>query len=423
MKKIKPIIFVLVFLISLFVMGRTIAYFTSETEFNNEFITSKFEFEAEEEFVSPTNWLPGDETPKTLTVKNTGNVDVKARVCIEEEWTSHNGDTLPNTYNNESVAIINLDNEADWTKNGNCYTYKGVLHPNDETNSFIKSVKYNPNIGSDVTCTQTGNTYTCSSSGAGYDNATYVLTLKVQTVQANMVNELWPNSPRYSVGSGTMGLPLLSENTYDDTTSMTNGLYFKHTIGDASLWCIKENNSDTCVDYSIFSDVYFETEEDCINNLLNQEGNSNYNCSETHVDNAILNTSFEFDITNDMVEDYSLLNAGHYSLPMSKCEDDSINDVCTNKNYEQNKEIILNAFGGDCHNAGIAKKYNKYKILSFFGIPTVYADDLYPDGIICNCGSTLINLFPNGDLHYKTINGNCLFNGYSGSFSCVMNDS
>ena len=189
-KKIS-IIFIIISFAILIGIGITFAYFTSNTDFENEFNTALYQTEATETFTSPQNWMPGDTTPKELTITNTGNVDVKARVCITEEWESANGDTLDNEVNGERIAILNLANTSDWTKKGNCYEYNDTLEPNDETSSFIESVAFNPLIEADIECTTSGNTQTCTSSGDGYDNATYYLTFTVETVQANMSNKLW----------------------------------------------------------------------------------------------------------------------------------------------------------------------------------------------------------------------------------------
>ena len=203
------ILFILIASLILITIGATFAYYMSTTDFENEFNTALYQTEATETFESPDNWMPGDTTPKTLTIKNTGNVNVKARVCLTEEWTSHNGDTLSNTYNGQSAAIINLTNTEDWTKKGNCYEYNDVLEPNDTTSTFMESVTFNSVVEPDLTCTSStvGNTTTktCSSSGDGYDNATYTLTLRAETVQANKASEVWVyEQARYVTTGGTV---------------------------------------------------------------------------------------------------------------------------------------------------------------------------------------------------------------------------
>jgi len=184
-------LFIIIAVLLLVGFGVTLAYFTSTTNFDNLFQTALYQTEATETFTSPDNWMPGDTTPKELTITNTGNVDVKARVCLEEEWESENGDTLPLKQNGNRAAIINLANTSDWTYRLGCYEYNDTLEPNDETSSFIESVTFNPLIEADITCITNGNTKTCTSSGDGYDNATYTLTFTVETIQASAYDELW----------------------------------------------------------------------------------------------------------------------------------------------------------------------------------------------------------------------------------------
>ena len=190
-------LFIIIAVLLLVGFGVTLAYFTSTTNFDNLFQTALYQTEATETFTSPDNWMPGDTTPKELTITNTGNVDVKARVCLEEEWESENGDTLPLKQNGNRAAIINLANTSDWTYRLGCYEYNDTLEPNDETSSFIESVTFNPLIEADITCITNGNTKTCTSSGDGYDNATYTLTFTVETIQANAYDTLWPNPITY----------------------------------------------------------------------------------------------------------------------------------------------------------------------------------------------------------------------------------
>ena len=164
-KKITLMFVLIAAFILLGIIGFTLAYFTSSVDFENEFNTGVFQTTATEVFESPQNWLPGDTEPKTLTITNTGNVDVKARVCLSEEWTSSSDEPLPNVVDGERMAIINLANTSDWTKKGNCYEYNDTLEPNDTTSSFIESVTFNPLAEADIECTTNGNTKECISTG------------------------------------------------------------------------------------------------------------------------------------------------------------------------------------------------------------------------------------------------------------------
>ena len=192
-------------------VGLTIAYFANSTSVSNLFTTKEYETTYTESFVSPDNWLPGDTTSKSLVVENTGEVDQAVRLSYTESWTTHNNGTLngwihangtKSTHESaselstdERVAILNLANTDEWTKVGNYYYYNYKLAPTETTSSFLESVTFNSKTKLDDTCTTTTNngvtTTTCNSSGDDYDDATYTLTITVETVQYNKYNEAW----------------------------------------------------------------------------------------------------------------------------------------------------------------------------------------------------------------------------------------
>ena len=73
--------------------------------------------------------------------------------------------------------------------------YLKELAPGESKSSLIKSVTFNPNFPSDVSCSNTGGVYTCESTGDGYDGAQYKLNITTETVQANKYEEVWENVP------------------------------------------------------------------------------------------------------------------------------------------------------------------------------------------------------------------------------------
>ena len=176
-------------------IGGTFAYFTDRVEVANEFKTKPYGTQVTEEFTSPDNWLPGDETPKTVVVKNTGEVDVAVRVSYTERWVSADNTPLSGTQTiqgqNVKAAIINFDNTNDWTKVGDYYYYNKKLVSGSRTSSFIKSVTFNSQITDDTACTTVNNVTTCTSTGKGYDGASYTLTINVETVQFNAYKTIW----------------------------------------------------------------------------------------------------------------------------------------------------------------------------------------------------------------------------------------
>ena len=209
--KEKKTILILILVLTIGIVGLTIAYFSNNTSVNNIFTTQPYGTTVTETFTSPSNWLPGQEVDKSVIATNTGNVDEAVRISLSENWTTANHNTLngwitesgnksshlpenePST--DERVAIINFDNASDWEYSNGYYYYKYKLSPNESTSSLIKSVTFNEKTKLDDTCvetpTATGRTITCNSSGDDYDHATYTLTFNIETVQYNKYQEAW----------------------------------------------------------------------------------------------------------------------------------------------------------------------------------------------------------------------------------------
>lgn len=199
MKKMnkKPLI-ALLLLAVVGVVGGTFAYFTNEATFKNEFQTSTYQTEATETFTAPTNWKPGDTTPKTVVVTNKGDVPVAVRVSYTEKWVAADGTTeLPLQSDGKDVAVINFANQADWTKTGNYYYYKdkAAVAKDASTSSFIESVTFNEEIVPEMTCTETTGTGTktvsCAPAEGSYSGATYTLDIKVETIQQDAAATVW----------------------------------------------------------------------------------------------------------------------------------------------------------------------------------------------------------------------------------------
>ena len=97
-KNKKSIIFILLTVV-LFV-GGTIAFLLTTDTFDNLFLAGTYRVVTTEVFESPNNWKPGEETAKTVTMKNEGTIPVRVRVKLDESWTSTNNETLSLEYNN-----------------------------------------------------------------------------------------------------------------------------------------------------------------------------------------------------------------------------------------------------------------------------------------------------------------------------------
>ena len=125
MKK-KSLLFILV-LLFLIGIGSSLAYFNSTAILENIFEAGTYKTVTHEEFISTTNWKPGDTTPKTITTKNEGTIPVRIRVKLEESWTSKNNDNLNLTFNNEDVSIINYSSMDNWIYEDGSFYYDGVF--------------------------------------------------------------------------------------------------------------------------------------------------------------------------------------------------------------------------------------------------------------------------------------------------------
>lgn len=179
------------------VLGSAVAYFTTSTDITNLFKAALYQNEIVEEFVSPDNWTPGTTTDKTIKVTNTGSINMAVRVSYTEEWVTSNGNKLSLSDSNGNVASIINFNEG-WTKNSDGYYYYGSkenmtkVKPGDTTTSFMSGVTFNSNIQSSLKETKSadGKTITYTSTGDGYDNATYSLTVKIDTIQYDQ-SKVW----------------------------------------------------------------------------------------------------------------------------------------------------------------------------------------------------------------------------------------
>lgn len=191
--------FVVVTAISILtILGGTLAYFTTSTDIANLFNTALYQHKIVEKFVSPDTWTPGTTTPKEVTVTNNGNIDMALRASYTEKWINANGDEIPLSDSEGNIAAIINFNDS-WTKDSDGYyyygnkAYKTILQPGKTSTSFIRSVTFNNNIKASVseTISDDGQTVTYTSTGNGYDNARYILTVKIDTIQYDQASNVW----------------------------------------------------------------------------------------------------------------------------------------------------------------------------------------------------------------------------------------
>lgn len=180
------------------ILGGTLAYFTTSTNIANVFKAALYQNEIVEVFESPSNWTPGTVTEKTVAVTNTGSINMAVRATYTEKWVSSSGKTLSLRDSKNNVASL-ITFATDWTKDSDGFYYYGsksnktVLAPGNTSSSFIKSVKFNEQIESTLqqTVSADGKTITYTSTGDGYDNSTYTLTIRLDTIQYDQADNIW----------------------------------------------------------------------------------------------------------------------------------------------------------------------------------------------------------------------------------------
>lgn len=180
------------------ILGGTLAYFTTSTSISNVFKAAKYQTQIVEEFTSPDNWTPGTTTKKTIKATNNGTIDMAIRASYTEKWVNANGSDISLKDSDGNIASIINFNDG-WTKDTDGYYYYGSksnltkLQPGETTSSFISGVTFNENIKATLKRTESadGQTITYESTGDGYDNAKYTLTIRIDTIQYDQALNVW----------------------------------------------------------------------------------------------------------------------------------------------------------------------------------------------------------------------------------------
>lgn len=193
----KKIIILAVFMI-LGVISSVYALFKTNSSVENKFKSGLYQNEITDIFTPPSTWIPGQTVSKTTTLKNTGNVPMAVRASFTENWVSANGTKL-GLQDSEGNVVALVTYGSGWTQDDDGYWYYGTkssptkLEPNKITTSFINGVKYNENVGLSLkeTLSSDKTKFSFTSSGTGFDNATYTLTIKLETVQYDQAKSIW----------------------------------------------------------------------------------------------------------------------------------------------------------------------------------------------------------------------------------------
>lgn len=179
-EKLKPIITLLI-IVSMSIIGITIAFFTSSTYFENKFQASVYNVSIEEEFYN-------DWGTKKVNFINKDSTPVVIRVSYSELWHLKNEDSskvtkkLSNKINNQDVV------EKQWTTSWDSfiqgddgwYYYPRVLQEGDNL-QILESITLNTDLIKDLT------------SYNDYSTSKYELDFSFESIQATKkaIKDLW----------------------------------------------------------------------------------------------------------------------------------------------------------------------------------------------------------------------------------------
>ncbi|WP_217077933.1 BsaA family SipW-dependent biofilm matrix protein [Clostridium baratii] len=150
MKKKKLSLLIGVGILTVALIGGTLAWFTSKDNVTNKFTTGSIKHEILEKFEAKNetheNILPGDEINKDVWIKNTGKSDALLRVKIRPVWVDGNTETdasgqvkLNFTDSvKEGAEWIGGEN-VEWIKIGDYYYYNKVLKAENTDGNQITS--------------------------------------------------------------------------------------------------------------------------------------------------------------------------------------------------------------------------------------------------------------------------------------------
>lgn len=192
-KKTKNILIILALLL-VALIGGTIAYYTSQQAFENEFKVPKPGVTIQEKFNPSDHWVPGEEKSKEVRFTNTGEMDMLLRFKVEAAWadgTTHpdvDVDSVITLYWNQGSDVRGENPPVDFVydQNTGYYYYTKVLEAGKPTQNVLESVKFSANLSND------------GHLNSDYSNTQINLTITGETVlaDAEAVAEQWTETPQ-----------------------------------------------------------------------------------------------------------------------------------------------------------------------------------------------------------------------------------
>lgn len=192
-KQTKHILVILALLV-VAVVGGTIAYYSSQQDFENEFKVPKPGVAIQEKFMPTDSWVPGEEKSKEVWFTNTGEMDMLLRFTVEAEWV---GDDHPDVDADSVITLFwNQGNDQRDDENPpvdfvsdekkEYYYYTKILKAGESTQHVLESVKFSTDLSND------------GHLNSDYSNTQINLTITGETVlaDAEAVAEQWTETPQ-----------------------------------------------------------------------------------------------------------------------------------------------------------------------------------------------------------------------------------
>ena len=178
MKKKKSKKILLIFgLLSLLVIGGTMAYFQKSESIDNKFKSAEAKVYLNEKFDPNDEWVPGEEKQKEVRFGNEGKIAAVLRVKFIPVLKLKNG-----TEDSEAAKgfLLNFvdDFTQNWTEKDGWYYYNKVLSPEELTDITLKSVTISDAIGNDEHRIVTD-----------YSGASYDVKIEGELLQASLATE------------------------------------------------------------------------------------------------------------------------------------------------------------------------------------------------------------------------------------------
>ncbi len=193
MKIVKKTKYILALLLVALV-GGTIAYYTSQQDFENEFKVPKPGVAIQEKFMPMDSWVPGEEKSKEVWFTNTGEMDMLLRFTVDAEWVGDDhpdvdADSVITLYWNQGNDTRDDENPPEYfitdTKK-EYYYYTKVLKAGTSTQHVLESVKFATKLSND------------GHLNSDYSNTQINLTITGETVlaDAEAVKDQWTEDPQ-----------------------------------------------------------------------------------------------------------------------------------------------------------------------------------------------------------------------------------